>query len=389
MRNSKDGLRISNLKRNGDVMKRQFGYGISVYPDFSDEQDMLRVNEYIKAAADLGYGEVFSSMHLPELVYTHNLEGIRHLGVFVRECGMDFTLDISGEMLRSILQNVSLSAVMKDIPISYLRLDYGYSLNQIKEVIDKFGIKGFMLNASVLTDWEIKQAVTQLKTYDKSIHFKACHNFYPRPETGLSLNFMIQRSLQYKPYEIPVTACVGSMTNPRLPLKMGLPTVEEHRGKNIEAATMSLLATEAVDAILIGDSFASADELLAVSQRCLGKPVPLHIEPESNICELERQIIFSGVHHSRPDAAACSIRSQTSRQMASPGISVPKGNIKPRSRYSVTIDNERYLRYSGELHIITKNLPGDERVNVVGHIKPQDYYKIDFAGPGMDFYFIT
>lgn len=370
-------------------MKRQFGFGISVYPNVNDDQDMLRVSEYIKAAAKLEYGEVFSSLHLPELVYTQSLNEIQCLGVLVREYGMDFTLDISGEMLGNILQNRSLSTIMKNIPISYLRLDYGYSLNQIKEAVDKFGIKGFMLNASVLSEWEIKLMVTQLKAYDKSIHFKACHNFYPRPETGLSLDFMIKRSLQYKPYGIPVTACVNSTTNPRMPLKMGLPTVEEHRNKGIEAATMSLLATEAVDAILIGDSFASEDELLAVSQRCLGKPVPLHIELETNICDLERKIIFGGVHHSRPDVAACSIRSQTSRQMASTGIYVPKGNIKQRSRYSVTIDNEEYLRYSGELHIITKELPADERVNVVGHIKPKDYYKIDFASPGMDFYFIT
>ena len=40
----------------------------------------------------------------------------------------------------------------------------------------------------------------------------------------------------------------------------------------------------------------------------------------------------------------------------------------PRNRGTITIDNEKYLRYSGEIQIMKENFEADERVNVIGHI---------------------
>ncbi len=43
-------------------------------------------------------------------------------------------------------------------------------------------------------------------------------------------------------------------------------------------------------------------------------------------------------------------------------------NTVERTRGSITVDNIKYLRYSGELQICKKDYPICEKVNVIGHI---------------------
>ena len=38
---------------------------------------------------------------------------------------------------------------------------------------------------------------------------------------------------------------------------------------------------------------------------------------------------------------------------------------------SITIDNEKYLRYSGEIQVVREGLKADERVNVIGRVQPE------------------
>ena len=53
-------------------------------------------------------------------------------------------------------------------------------------------------------------------------------------------------------------------------------------------------------------------------------------------------------------------------------------NCAKRREGSICISNERYLRYEGELEIVRRDLPEDERVNVVGRIVPDDLKYIPF-----------
>lgn len=35
---------------------------------------------------------------------------------------------------------------------------------------------------------------------------------------------------------------------------------------------------------------------------------------------------------------------------------------------TITVDNDLYGRYSGEIQLLRDDFPGDERVNVIGHV---------------------
>ena len=49
----------------------------------------------------------------------------------------------------------------------------------------------------------------------------------------------------------------------------------------------------------------------------------------------------------------------------------PFNNIE-RKKWSLTIDNEQFLRYQGEVNIVISDLEKDERVNVIGNVLMSD-----------------
>lgn len=56
-----------------------------------------------------------------------------------------------------------------------------------------------------------------------------------------------------------------------------------------------------------------------------------------------------------------------------------------RIKGSITIDNSNYSRYCGELQIIREDLSCDERVNVIGNVKPEYIEVIDRITRGKRF----
>ena len=48
---------------------------------------------------------------------------------------------------------------------------------------------------------------------------------------------------------------------------------------------------------------------------------------------------------------------------------------------------ESYERYSGELQIVLKNLPQDNRVNVIGYIEEEERWKLQYYRQGYDYIF--
>nr|WP_269431510.1 phospho-sugar glycosidase domain-containing protein [Domibacillus indicus] len=51
----------------------------------------------------------------------------------------------------------------------------------------------------------------------------------------------------------------------------------------------------------------------------------------------------------------------------------------------MTVDNECYLRCAGELQIILRGLPADEKVYVMLHVGEEDVPLLTHIGPGQSF----
>ena len=63
------------------------------------------------------------------------------------------------------------------------------------------------------------------------------------------------------------------------------------------------------------------------------------------------------------------------------------GRTGRRLRGMVTVDNERYGRYSSEVQILLADLEADGRVNCCGQISEEDMWKLDFFRQGFDYQF--
>ena len=66
-------------------------------------------------------------------------------------------------------------------------------------------------------------------------------------------------------------------------------------------------------------------------------------------------------------------------------LSFGVGDCAARPRGTITMDNLRYGRYSGEIQLMRQDLPADERVNVIGRVDPRYLLLVDCIRRGSRF----
>lgn len=365
--------------------KKRISGIVGVYP--TSDTNFEEISNYLKLAALYGFEEVFTSIHLPELNFNVQLEFLENLVLIADSNKMSVCVDIGGETLDKIFSDPQLISLIRDLKITSVRLDCYYDWAQIKKVVEDLEIIGFVLNASVLDRNEVITIVNNLQKYGKSINITACHNFYVRKESGLAESYFITQNEIFSNLGIEITACIRSFHTMRGPLYEGLPTLEKHRTCSFEQSCLEMAYLYGVDRIMIGDPFSSNEELALLSSVMKKDPIQLHIDV-SDLNDIEKKAIFGKVHYCRRDSGAFSLRLESSRKMAEYASYIEPRNCIDRNKYSVTIDNEKYLRYSGEIQIITEDLPEDERVNVSGTIREDDRFKCKLVQNGVPFIFV-
>lgn len=360
-------------------------YSISIYPD--KDMDMNRIKRYIQQAAHYSCRDVFTSAHMPEKSFEEQLTGIVDIATAVHKNEMMLTVDFGGRSLLEALRNKKYQNLIQQAEIDYIRLDYGYDATIMKKVYEILGIRGFVWNASIMQECELLKYVSICDQYT-DMRIEACHNFYPRPETGLDITFMRNQYDLFHSRGIRVTGCLASMTHARPPINAGLPTAEVHRNMPLQEAALELDRTRTADSILMGDEFISEKELQQLHDIVRRQPLLLHCSFHPDITAIEKKLLLK-VHTIRYDSNSWILRSQTSREMAELAHELPAHNTMERRTLSITIDNERYLRYSGEIQFVLKDLPADERVNVIGWINNEDAWKLRYAKSGYSYLLIV
>ncbi len=342
--------------------------GISVYAGMENKiEDII---DYIDKASKLGIKTVFSSAHIPEV--DENFE--RDFETILEECSkrdMTTIIDISkGYFDRLDIDKYN---------IDYLRLDYGFTIKEAASMSQKYGF-GISVNATTFS----KEQIKEFEKYGGDLEkINACHNFYPRKGTGISEELFIEKNQLFNRYGVKTMAFITSNHIRRGPVYEGLPTMEIHRDTMPIVAAQHLLEL-GVDYAVIGDAMASDKELKELSLiEDEVKLIPLRVSEELSEVELD---LLKQVHRNREDPGAFAIRSQESR-LIKKGKIIPKNNDLLREKYSVTIDNEGYDRYEGELEILLKDLETDSRINVVGD-GSEGSILIDRLKPGEKFKFI-
>lgn len=360
---------------------------VAIYPSALWKKQTGQWADYLKLARGYGFREVFSSMHLPELDLKDQVEMLEELAKMTSDLEMELTVDIGGGEICRLLDNCDMSARVREAHIDLLRLDYGFHLEQARQLYRSLGIKGFVINASIYSREQAEKVREELTAIDNSMELRACHNYYPRPETGLDREFFNGQNRIFADLGLVTYACIPGKSHPRPPLGLGLPTLEEHRKMDLERICVDLAGSPGIGGVMAADEFFSEKELACVARAVKREPLVLHVRLEAGIGAAERELLLNTSHLIRYDSNRQVLRSRTSREMSRIGRRVAPGLTAERRRGTVTVDNERYGRYSGEVQILLESLAADERVNCCGRIVDGDFWKLEYYRQGFTYRF--
>lgn len=342
-------------------MKWNCRIGFSVYASTFEKQkiflEKLRGEDII----------VFTSFHIQEEFCADYKTVVIDMVTWLHDNGFKVIADVSKRTLKQ-LEYSSLESLLKDINIDILRIDYGYSENELSQMCKGMPL---MMNASTT----LLSMMRLLK--DINVNILSCHNFYPRPETGLSIERFTQINKDIKKINVPVLAFVPG-SKKRGPLNEGLPTLESHRYKSPYISMLDMLIVYDVDSVIVGDLELDLDELDNILRfmKTDEISIPALLDSPYDVLYDQRLTI-------RVDSGAFAFRIEESREYASQNsFCVDPTHTEERSRGCITIDNNLYGRYVGEMQIIHIDLLADEKVNVIGHIEKEYLDLLDIIEGG-------
>ncbi|MCY9141938.1 MupG family TIM beta-alpha barrel fold protein, partial [Peribacillus frigoritolerans] len=245
--------------------------------------------------------------------------------------------------------------------IKGIRLDDGFDKETVISLTKVFSLS---LNASTLNEDELLAVLGGGVEPESLI---AWHNFYPRPETGLEEEFFHEQNRMFKKYGIPIFAFIPGAGSKRGPLHEGLPTLEKHRLMNPYAAGIELI--QHVEGVYVGDQ-GTEDNLL--------ENLTAYKNLKILTIRVESRLLQSGQYKLRPDVSQDVFRLQNTRVTAN----VEPSNTAARSLGSITMDNDAYERYRGEVQICKRDLGANHRVNVIGRVIEDDIPLLSLLKPG-------
>lgn len=317
------------------------------------------VSDYIKYGLDDFKADeiVFTSLHIAEEYNddfkTNAIKMLKEL----KRLNLKIMVDISPRALK-MLEVKSIREFSERFGISIIRFDFGFSDDEIIEASEYVEVA---INAST-NDFKLAD---KIKSMGREVY--AVHNFYPRVETGLDQAFFKERNKILKAHDIKVLAFIPGDERLRGPMYEGLPTLEIHRNIHPYVAYLDLVKNFDVDGVMVGDPKLSRDiiESIALYERD-------HVIEVASKIDDDYSALYNMTFTIRSDSPSNLCRLKESREYATFGKTIKPKNTILRKKSSITIDNEKYLRYSGEIQITKEDFKADERVNVIGEIVTED-----------------
>ena len=279
-----------------------------------------------------------------------------------------------------------------------LRMDVGFGAkNDVTMIENPYGII-LEYNSSASTIQDLIDAGADPNK------FYVCHNFYPQRYTGLSWTKFLQINSDIKKIgPVRIGAFISSNadhTHGVWGAISGLPTVERLRDLPIDLQARILLASGNVDDLLIGNAYASEEELKALQEVFEEKEVnhspeiqmmiewgiiskdnlnvkKVRVHLDENISEEEKKILFDFYPHmSLGDSSEWMWRSRMPRfKYSQPDKSIPPKEFQQEyfDVGDVLIVNDNYKHYCGELQIVLLPMKNDGIRNKIGHIDSGEF----------------
>ncbi len=358
--------------------------GISIYPE---KEELKKTLDYIDLASKYNFKRVFTCL----LSVTGSKQEIKEqfstIIKYARNKGMEVILDIAPSIFDKLDISYNDLSFFNEIGASGIRLDESFDGVKEGELTEnKFGLD-IEINMSANNPKNLHNVLKYVKNKNKLI---GCHNFYPMEFSGLSLECFTNTSTHFKKHQIRTAAFVSSQSanhGPWLIMDKGLCTLEMHRNLPITTQVKHLLMMGLTDDIIIGNAFASKEELKAISEINVNYPV-FDVEVSANILDVEKEIVFESTHTYRGDFSDYLIRSTESRIKYKNSNFIQHDTELNCQKGSVYICNNNFAHYKGELHLIKVDHPNNLiRKNLVAKIVPHEIFLLDYLKPWSKFAF--
>ncbi|MBR7927620.1 DUF871 family protein [Aerococcaceae bacterium zg-ZUI334] len=339
--------------------------GISVYLSHFERQ-----KEWLETVLCPGR-KVFTSLQIPEEQLQP--EKILSMLKWLKERGAYIITDINPRVLKELAIQ-SMQDLVITYPIDNIRLDDGFSTQQVAQFLEMIDVT---INASTqgaqLDEWD---KITQQAPYQLFAQF----NYYPRVETGLDSQDVQSIVEKFASIGIRTMAFVAGDECLRGPLYSGLSTIEMTRNLPPVLAYLKLLRC-GIDDVFIGDVKLSNSQWKAIESIIQNETLRLPVVLKSTYDEL-----YDKIYKIRIDSPSTLLRMSEARCTMQGDVLMPR-YCTERVKGSITLDNVNYKRYSGEIQLIGKSLPPNERVNVIGRIDDAylPIFELDIRGLSVQF----
>jgi len=352
--------------------------GISIYPDKASIEDNV---SYIKKAGSYGFKRIFTCLISADGQADQLIESFQPLIEAAKAYDMAIIADVSPDVFRSLGIEYTDLKVFSDMGLAGIRLDLGFSGHE--ESIMTCNPYGLKIEINMSNGTRYLENILSNQPIRENLY--GCHNFYPHPYTGLSRSHFIQCSDQFKSQNIRTAAFVSSQAASfgPWPLSDGLCSLEDHRHLPIVTQAKDLFNTGLIDDVIIGNCFASDQELKALGQ--MNKEVlTLEVDLIEGLPQVEKAIVVDSFHFNRGDVSDYMIRSTQSR-VDHKGHHFEAMNTIPIEKGHILIDSSLYTRYAGELQLALRPMNNTGKTSVVGQVVEEDRYLLDAILPWQKF----
>ncbi|WP_130812593.1 DUF871 domain-containing protein [Olsenella sp. Marseille-P4559] len=357
--------------------------GISLYPEHSNPQDDFA---YMELAERYGFSRIFTCLLS---VQKDPQEVIKEFSGFIRhahDLGFEVAVDTNEQVFDRLGATPGNLDPFKKLGVDIIRLDGHFGdTGDILLTRNRSGIK-VEFNGSC----NLPLSLLVQRGAD-SRNMITCANFYPEPFTGMSEKRFVELSASYKAQGFQTAAFVSSQqSNTFGPWQVfaGLPTCEDDRHRAIDLQLRHLIATDLVDDILIGNAFASEEELATLAAVDTTRTT-LRIELDPGATAEEREVLWGYDHTERSDSSDYLLRSSLPR-LNFRDRPVPARDAKTEvfHRGDVLVVNDSLAHYRGELHIALRDMPNDGTRNRVGRIPSEELFLLDYIKSEYPFGFV-
>ena len=359
--------------------------GISLYPEFASQEDNFA---YLRRAAEHGFDVLFLALLGAKGTYEEVVERYLPYTRLAHELGFEIFCDVNPMVLKRLGVGISMFqggidlTFFKELGIDAMRLDLGMSdLEEAALAKNADGIK-ICINGAAVTD----HVGALLSCGAPREALVGCHNYYPHRYTGVSLDYLMRGTEHWAKRGMRLQAFVSSNAPEAFgpwPVTEGLPTLEMHRDLPIEVQLKHFVMMGCVSDVLIGNCFATDDELAAM-ERANSDRVRFTTRLVDGLPEDMARRLGMNLSVRGDCTSGYMIRTLESRMDPAP---VEPFNTVDIERGDVIIDNRLYGQYAGEVQIALAPMKNSGKTNVVGHIDDCEHVLLDYLAAGTCFAF--